>query len=128
MRVLNLIRVGRTEFATFGILKTDGAPFAVTLELPWRNNLPGLSCIPAGAYVCRRIQSPKFGNTFEITNVPMRTHILFHKGNTTHDTEGCVLVGEAFEDGGIAYSGKGYAELMALLADVDEFMIIIHEV
>ena len=57
------------------------------------DNKKEISCIPIGNYKCKRVNSPRFGNTFEITNVANRTNILFHKGNTHIDTLGCVLLG-----------------------------------
>lgn len=127
--MLHLKRVAVLPGVTFGVLLENGEPFAVTLEDPWKNNAVGESCIPKGSYKCRRVNSPKFGNTFEITNVPGRTHILFHRGNTTADTRGCVLIGESFEPlngtPGIAHSGEGFAEFLRLLQSVNEFQLTI---
>ena len=93
---LSLLRVGESERGTFGVLRQGTIPFAVTLEPPWKDNTVGLSAIPPGTYRCVRMQSPHFGETFEITNVPGRSHVLFHKGNKLEDTEGCILVAEEF--------------------------------
>lgn len=125
----DVIRVGQSARGTFGVLRHGQVPFALTMERPWVDNAVRFSCIPAGTYVCRRVQSPKFGETFEITGVPGRTHILFHKGNRLDETEGCILVGEEF--GGtaaqplLASSARGYGELMARLTAVDEFSLTI---
>lgn len=135
-------RVAMTLFAAYGVLiGPDGVPFSLTLERPWLNNQSGVSCIPAGLYRalrCRRSpdygfkDSPKFGNTFQVTSVPGRGEILLHKGNLASDSHGCILIGEQFEPlngvPGIASSAKGYDELMAKLADVDEFELEIREV
>lgn len=111
-----------------GLLSRSPEPFALTLEPPWRDNTVGRSCIPVGTYLCRRVQSPKFGNTFEITGVPGRTHVLFHKGNIDDNTEGCVLVGEEFarwSDGSVSImrSGPGFTEFLDRLAQDDSFML-----
>ena len=120
---LQLLRVGGDASCTQGVLRKDGLAFAVTLELPWKDNEPEHSCIPLGTYTCRRVQSPHFGETFEITGVAGRSHVLFHKGNTTHDTKGCVLVGETYADLGIGDSKGGYGEFMALFAGVPAFTL-----
>ena len=74
-------RVSHLEHATFGVLLDDHmVPFAATLEEAWVRNTPNISCIPPGMYTCRRVDSPKFGDTFEVADVPGRSHILFHKG------------------------------------------------
>ena len=126
---LTLKRIGRNDHATFGVLLNGTAPFAVTLEPPWKNNEPNVSCIPSGTYACRRVDSPRFGDTFEITGVPGRDYILFHGGNTSKDTLGCVLIGESFDPvngvDGIANSRQGFIQLKALLAGQDQFTLTI---
>lgn len=130
-RELVLQRIASLEFATFGVLldRASGIPFAVTLEDPWLENLPFASCIPPGTYSCDRIGSPKFGETFEVTHVPGRTHVLFHKGNTADDTQGCVLVGEQFEavngQPGIIACGKGFSEFLERLRGEKSFQLYI---
>ena len=132
MITLTLKRIARDDYGTFGVLIRNNTPFAVTCEDLWRENAPNISCIPVGMYRCVRVQSPKFGNTFEITGVEGRTHILFHKGNTEDDTHGCVLIGERFEvlNGKTAVldSGSGFGEFMRLMEDVDSFPLHIMEV
>ena len=125
---LILKRVAYTEKGTFGVLIDNiGIPFAVTLERPWLRNKKMVSCIPEDTYVCKRVDSPKFGNTFEVTNVIGRSHILFHKGNLDDDSHGCILVGEQFgtlkKEPGILASKAGFSEFLTLLEDVDTFTI-----
>jgi hypothetical protein len=114
-----LKRVSFTPMETFGVLLEwkGGVPFALTLEDPWRNNESNISCIPAGRYICMKVKSPTFGDTYEITNVPNRTHILFHAGNTHKDTQGCILVGKSY-----GYLGSTPAVLESTTA-MREFMI-----
>lgn len=95
MRILELIRLEEAEDGTLGVLKIDKGVFCFTLELPDRLNEVSRSSIPAQQYRCERIVSPRFGETYEILNVPGRTHILFHPGNKEEDTDGCVLLGES---------------------------------
>ena len=127
--VIELIRVGQSNRGTFGVLRHGAIPFALTLERPWEDNAPSASCIPAGRYRCARVQSPKFGNTFEVTAVPCRSHILFHKGNTVDDTHGCILVAEefsgTFDQPFLASSERGYREFMDLLDGRADFTLVI---
>lgn len=111
---------------TFGVLSIDGLPICLTLERQWLNNEKGKSCIPAGCYVAARVQSPKFGNTFEVMNVASRDKILFHGGNIDDDSHGCILLGEQFNiwnDGTccIASSKVAVAEFLQRTASVNEF-------
>lgn len=124
---MELLRIGGL-LETQGVLRMGGRAFAVTLEDPWNDNIPKASCIPVGTYPCRRVQSPHFGETFEVCDVPNRTHILFHKGNRPEDTEGCILVAEKFTGGAIGESAEGYHEFMTKLVGKDTFVLSIIEV
>ncbi len=114
---------------TFGVLLDEKIPFCLTLERPWLENRRSVSCIPEGGYLCKRVNSPKFGDTFEVTNVPERSHILFHKGNFFDDTHGCILTGEQYEQlagqNAIIASGKAFKEFMDRLDGINEFVLII---
>lgn len=124
---MKLIRVSYSKNAVFGVFLNElDMPFAVTAEPPWRDNMVGLSCIPTGEYICKRTVSPHFGETFEVTGVPGRTHILFHKGNIPlQDSKGCILLGEQFEPPGIQHSGHGFGEFMGLTKGEDSFTLTI---
>lgn len=123
--VLDLVRVGQSGRGTQGVLRFGAVAFALTLERPWMDNLRNLSCIPPGHYKCQRVRSPKFGNTFEVQDVPGRTHVLFHSGNTIDDTRGCILVGEEFsgtwDKPTLASSQRGFIEFLNLLDGVQAF-------
>ena len=132
MKTIILKRVAADANGTYGVLIDGNQPFAVTLERPWADNQRSVSCIPSGTYTCSRKLSPRFGNTFEITGVPGRSHILFHAGNTAADTEGCVLVAEEFAqlNGRVAVgnSRAGFKELLTKLAGHNSFILQIKEV
>lgn len=132
-----LKRISKSQYGTFGVmLRKQGdqfVPFVATLEDPWRNNAPFISCIPKGTYVCQRVRSPKFGDTFEVMKVSAREHILFHWGNDIDDTEGCILVGEEFGadelDLPVLWASKrGFGEFLRRLEGIDEFELEILEV
>jgi hypothetical protein len=99
MRALTLRRILTANGACMGVL--SGLPYTVyTLEEAPRGNKTGISCIPAGTYACTphgwELNSPvKKKQVWELKDVPDRTGILIHIGNTTKDTEGCILVGMA---------------------------------
>jgi hypothetical protein len=129
---LTLKRIAPRADGTFGVLLADGQPFAVTLERPWRDNRKGESCIPPGEYTCVRVNSPKFGPTWMVNDVPGRSEILFHAGNTFTDSHGCILVAEKFaawSDGStsIADSKLGMADLMSLTRDIVSFDLIVRD-
>ena len=127
VKQLTLRRVETGTQGTFGVLTTGGLPFALTLEREWLGNKTSVSCIPEGEYLCKRVKSPRFRNTFEVTDVEGRTHILFHKGNLDDDSHGCILLGEKFgmlnANAGILESKQGFNEFMLLLEEEDEFSL-----
>lgn len=92
--MLELLRLSETREGTIGCLRRNGTLWLFTLELPWSGNATGESCIPEGGYECGPHVSQKFGRTYEVLNVPGRSEILFHPGNTIKDTHGCILLGE----------------------------------
>ena len=95
MKILELIRLENTQQGMLGILKINKHVFCFTLEPPDKLNERSVSCIPAGQYSVESRLSPKFGQTYEVQNVPGRSHILFHAGNTAAHTEGCILLGSS---------------------------------
>ena len=102
-----------------------------TLELPWLDNKPCESCIPAGKYVCRRVKSSKFGDTFQVCDVPNRQGILFHAGNSApKDTRGCILLGVGAEiSGNNAYllsSRAAMKTFMQMFEGIETFTITIN--
>ena len=90
---LKLVRVSEYKDAMLGVLCLDARPMFVTLEDRWFDNEPQLSCIPVGKYKIKIHNSPKFGRVFQVMDVPGRSHILIHAGNTKEDTHGCILLG-----------------------------------
>lgn len=90
--IATLERFKLTEHCTMGVL-VIGEGLFFTVEPPWLNNQPFVSCIPEGEYLCKRYSSKRYPDTWEITSVPGRTHILFHAGNRASDSEGCVILG-----------------------------------
>jgi hypothetical protein len=129
MDTVILKRVAMDRQGTFGVLISGGAPFALTLERPWLDNARDVSCIPEGRYACVKVDSPGFGETFEVTDVPERTSILFHAGNTVEDSQGCILVGRRFGTLGgrpaVLSSRQAMGDLMGRLRGVEGFGLVI---
>jgi hypothetical protein len=68
-----------------------------TLELPWRNNMRQVSCIPEGTYQVVRRNNAKFKDHYHVLQVPGRDFILIHPGNYTSQILGCILPGSEFK-------------------------------
>lgn len=89
-----IVRAESAEIGTRGVL-TDAAGnhLCYTLELPWLNNVPNISCVPKGVYGVVRHNGAKYKNVWRLLDVPGRSGILIHAGNTKADIQGCILVG-----------------------------------
>lgn len=133
MKVLTVKRTHYLSEMTLGTIDFENRPFAQTLEKPWKDNKPFISCIPEGEYLCKRIISPKFGDTFQIMDVLNRSFVLIHFGNIPEDTEGCLIIGESFgkvkgEYGVISSRtvvGQGFLEFKDLTHGLDIFRLVI---
>ena len=97
---------------TVGKLHVDGVFLCYTMEKPWKDNTPMVSCIPAGVYELNPCISPKFGETYCLENSSLdvslcgctkRTHILIHKANMESQLLGCIAPVSSFG----VLSGKG---------------------
>lgn len=79
---------------TTGTLFIDGERECHSLELPWRNNRRGVSCIPPGVYVLSWTESPTFKrHTLRLEDVPDRDGILCHPANEIKELRGCIAFG-----------------------------------
>lgn len=129
MKRLRLVRVSEYNGATLGVLCVDDMPEFVTLEEAWRDNERKISCIPIGRYKIKPRNSPSRGRVYEVMDVPERSHILIHAGNTHKDTEGCILLGMQFgkidSESAILASRSAMQRFMALMAGTPETELVI---
>jgi hypothetical protein len=128
---MRIVRLEESEEGTFGNLIINGKIFCTTLEPADRLNESNKSSIPEGQYICERFDSPKYGDTFEIKDVPGRFYILFHPGNFAFDTMGCVLLGEKIaklrEERAIANSGNTFKKFLEFLEGENKFHLTINK-
>lgn len=93
-----------TDKGTFGQwYSDDGTRLCYSVERPWRNNQPFVSCIPEGQYGLREYDSPKFGNVLILVNTDLgvglypgeaqRSAILIHAANMPSELQGCIAPG-----------------------------------
>lgn len=101
MNLLVLERFGYMPFGTYGKLKFPSGEVFHTVERPWMDNEPNMSCIPEGRYslglryspVVNRTSGGDFEEGWEIMDVPNRDYIMLHPGNWPTDVAGCIAVG-----------------------------------
>lgn len=89
-----IIREASSSIGTRGeLVDSAGNHLCYTLELPWKDNQRNISCIPKGTYGVVRHNGTKYKNVWRLLDVPNRSGILIHAGNTKADIQGCILVG-----------------------------------
>lgn len=129
---LTLTRNRQDLYGIFGKL-TDEVDngVCITLEHAFKNPDGTYSpALPPGTYLCVRGQhrlpdKPITFETFEVTGVPGHTGILFHKGNTNNDSEGCLLLGESIGAGCILESGIAFGHFLDIQVGCDSFQLVV---
>lgn len=118
---MNLVikRISETDQETFGVAILNNNPVCFTLEPPNLNNQNDVSRINQGTYevesviATEKVPYPHY----HLKDVQGRDGILIHKGNSSHDTEGCILVGRQAGPECIALSAMALDDLRKLLPD-----------
>ena len=99
-KIVTILRMEDNGVETLGNLKAFNNREEVfsckTLELPWRNNAVGESCVPPGTYNVVPYASPSKGSVYLLQDVPNRSYIEIHAGNYYTQIAGCILVGREF--------------------------------
>lgn len=117
---LTLTRLLFTPKSTIGEIKVDGKWQCWCLEDPVRTGpkVPGATAIPYGTYEIALTFSQRFGRTMPLLlGVPGFDGIRIHSGNTSSDTQGCILVGRTrIDDDTIGESRLAFAALYPRLA------------
>ena len=137
MKVFSLKRVtdfSKRDDGVISVFEDEGQAFCLGVE-----NKDYL--IDPGEYTCKRVQSPRFGDTFEICNVKGKTHVLFHWGNSEEDSLACVILGEILDTifskkegrkkiailSSKTTVGQGFLEFLARTRGLTEFKLLVME-
>ena len=109
----------RTYFpeGTNGKLEVDGKFICYTIELPWKDNQAGVSCIPEGKYFISKRYSAKFKWHLEVKDVENRNYILFHPANyALTELHGCIAPVLKLSGAGMGLQSKlAFEKLKALV-------------
>lgn len=120
---LKLNRIFLGSSATIGELLINDKHLCDTLEdrvRPEGEKVYGKTAIPEGTYEVKLTHSPRFKKILpEILNVPNFSGIRIHTGNSSKDTEGCILVGtwDGEKEDWVGNSRIAFDELMTLLEE-----------
>lgn len=116
---LTIARFAYSPLGTFGTLTLPTSGITIyTVERRWLDNKPRISCIPEGVYICKPRTYFRGGYpAIEITDVPGRSDVLFHKANVPSDVMGCVGVGMSLgalkTEWAVLESGQAWDRFMA---------------
>lgn len=123
---LKLNRIFLGSSATIGELLINDKHLCDTLEdrvRPEGEKVYGKTAIPEGTYEVKLTHSPRFKKILpEILNVPNFSGIRIHTGNSSKDTEGCILVGtwDGEKEDWISDSRIAFEKLMSLLQKAED--------
>ena len=130
---LILTRIARKAEYTIGRLEDEnGKRICDTLEPTWRDykggemKIPKKSAIPEGTYRVVVTKSQRFQKYLPLlVGVPGFEGVRIHAGNTSRDTEGCILVGQNLQVGKVLWSRITLEKLMKLIENEKEIYLTI---
>ncbi len=138
MRDIYLFRLSSGDQGTKGLFWAFRFK-CYTIELPWRDNKPNISCIPVGKYKLKLTWSRHFNKyLYQVLDVPGRSGIRIHSGNFAGDVSlgykshsyGCILPGKYFGEienqKAVLLSRVTLRKLMKMLHD-ETYNLIIEE-
>ena len=134
---IELIRIAFKDTYTIGKLYVDGTYFSDVLEDKDRGldssmseseilekKVKGETAIPTGHYVINITYSPKYKRMMPLLlDVKGFSGIRIHSGNTSKDTEGCLIVGKNKKVGMVLESRYTYQRLFKMMQDQKEITI-----
>lgn len=119
------------EQGTNGTIYFQNEKICHTIELPDRNNIQRISCIPEGRYKLEKRKYTKHGEQIGIPAVLNREAILIHAANNAmKELLGCIApVTSLIGEGAGTESGKALGQLKALVYSLwdmgDEVFLVI---
>lgn len=134
---LELIRIANRPTYCIGKLYIDGVWFCDTIEDTDRGlddsmsvdeilkkKIKGETAIPTGIYKIEITYSPKYKRMMPLLiGVKGYSGVRIHSGNTSKDTEGCLLVGRNTKVGMVTESRNTYQRLFARLQNAKDISI-----
>lgn len=127
---LELIRQVFTNDYTLGVLLINGKHICYTVEDVVRPNggkIHGKTAIPYGTYKVIMTMSNRFKVMMPLlVSVPNFEGVRIHSGNTSADTEGCLILGMGRTPNGVSQSRIACASVYDLIEHaIDEVTITI---
>jgi hypothetical protein len=125
--LITVKRLYRGDNSVIGELSIDGIFECFTLEdLERPVKIKGETAIPKGTYKVIINESNRFKRLLPLLlNVPGFEGVRIHSGNTNHNTEGCILVGQSRNKDFIGQSRKAFEKLFKKMQKAKDITLII---
>lgn len=91
--MIELYRFAYFKRGVLGRMVLPNGAELFTVERPWLNNKPFVSCIPEGDYELEWDTTGRIKNVPRLRDVPNRTQINIHPANYPHELHGCIAPG-----------------------------------
>ncbi len=134
MKTLLDITINRLDFVGKSVPSIVCFKIFVDIHVVFELELRGLEnadyLIPLGCYSGIIRNSPKFGKDAIYIDVPGRSGIMFHVGNSIHDSRGCVLLGLTAPCAMVvSQSGKAISLIDALIHayKIDDIRVLVDD-
>lgn len=129
--LITVLRYDHGDDRTLGLVMRGADHICYSLEDPYNYpKIPGRTCIPTGKYrLALRTEGSlhtKYAKRFpalhrgmlHLQHVPGFSYIYIHIGNTSEDTEGCILVGAGVSsNGNLLDSTTAYLQLYTMVSN-----------
>ncbi len=123
MLEITLKRTDQNNKRTMGELFVNGEKFSDTLELPWKDNEIGKSCVPPGRYPLKVRSSKRFPISLILENTSPREFILIHPANDVSELRGCIALGD--RNGSQVWSSTPKTRALVALIRRNEGVLVI---
>jgi hypothetical protein len=125
--VITIKRLYKTDTSVIGELLVNGVWECFTLEDVERPvKIKGETAIPKGTYRIIINESNRFKRLLPLLlDVPGFEGVRIHSGNTNHDTEGCILVGQTRNKNYIGQSRKAFDKLFKKMQTAKDITLTI---
>ena len=127
--LITIERFAYTPHGTFGKLIFPEFE-CFTVERPWLDNKIRESCIPEGEYPLKLGMYNRGGYAaYEVMEVPNRSLIKIHIGNTIDDVIGCIAPGKSLgyleKKWAVTSSKKAFNEFMRAMDNIESSKLIV---
>jgi len=102
---------------TIGVIQIPAGPRIFTIERPWQNNQPFVSCIPEGEYDLEWDTTGRIKNVPRLRDTAPRTQINIHVANTPDELHGCIAPNMQWEVNGRMPRGINSGKAMQILME-----------